>query len=199
VPARAPAPAAALPEDKEKEARPAPSGSLSSEQPQGLKGAPPALGAPGAHRRARGGETWRAGLRRLAARGGTHARRNGRGGQQFLCMGTCVACGLGHPCSFSCSGKLLWPMCVCPVHAGQVIITNCRSLEVRYAAALEPNCDGKLSVLECARRLTAQLPFARGAHPSVSRAAFCIGCVENFVVRRLLAQWSGFHGAHAIV
>ena len=48
----------------------------------GAEGAPPPLGAPGAHRRARGGETWRAGLRRLAARGGTHARRNGRGGQQ---------------------------------------------------------------------------------------------------------------------
>ena len=47
----------------------------------GAEGAPPPLGAPGAHRRARGGETWRAGLRRLAARGGTHARRNGRGGQ----------------------------------------------------------------------------------------------------------------------
>ena len=82
----------------------------------GAEGAPPALGAPGAHRRARGGETWRAGLRRLAARGGTHARRNGRGGQ-LLVHGHMCCLRFGTPLL---SLKLLWPLCVCPVHAGQV-------------------------------------------------------------------------------
>ena len=132
----------------------------------GQRGAPPPLGAPQAHRRARGGETWRARLRRLAARGGTHARRNGRGGQQLGFSLYSIM--TWHACLVACKRAMLELERPCRV----AVSSRCGVAHPRVPESSRPSRD----VASCRARAAssgptrAARPFAAPWTPSVLEA-----------------------------